>query len=83
MLETLYSRIHEHPYETRSKSLRETETTTDLIESFIPLRRSSSDESVIYLGSFHKSPQLVTLEDSNESFSEKLIQPKAWVYAKN
>ncbi|KAL0119767.1 hypothetical protein PUN28_007895 [Cardiocondyla obscurior] len=72
------NRLHKHPYKTRSKSFRETETTTDPIESFIPSRRSS-DSSVIYLGSFRKSPQLVTLEDSNESFPEKIIQQETWL----
>lgn len=73
MLIILYSRLYDHPYETRSKrNLREIEM-TDLIKSLIPSRRSS-DSSVIYLGSFHKSPQLVTLEDSNDSFPEKVIQ---------
>jgi len=45
---------------------------TDLIKSLIPSKLSES--SVIYLGSFHKSPQLITLEDDNDSFPEKVIQ---------
>jgi len=82
MLATLYSRLHEHPYETRSKSLREIETTTNLIKSLIPSRRSSAS-SVTYLGSFHKIPQLVTLEDSNDNFPEKVVQPKPCINANN
>ncbi|XP_028049571.1 uncharacterized protein LOC114255341 [Monomorium pharaonis] len=70
------SQLHEHPYETRSKSSKsKIETTT--LKSLVPSRRPSND-SVIYLGSFHKSPQLVTLEDSNESSSEKVVHPEAW-----
>ncbi|KYN43950.1 hypothetical protein ALC56_01488 [Trachymyrmex septentrionalis] len=67
------NRLHDHPYETRSKrNLREIEM-TDLIKSLIPSKRLS-ESSVIYLGSFHKSPQLITLEDSKDSFPEKVIQ---------
>ncbi len=65
--------MHDHPYETRSKrNLREIKM-TDLIKSLIP-SRLLSESSVIYLGSFHKSPQLITLEDDNDSFPEKVIQ---------
>ncbi|KYM96354.1 hypothetical protein ALC62_13005 [Cyphomyrmex costatus] len=67
------TRLYEHPYETRSKrNLREIEM-IDLIKSLIPSRRSS-DSSVIYLGSFRKNPQLITLEDSNDSFLEKIVE---------
>ncbi|XP_025992390.1 uncharacterized protein LOC113004156 [Solenopsis invicta] len=73
------NRLHEHPYETRSKSWKSKIETTDLIKSLIPSRRSSRD-SIIYLGSFHKSPQLITLEeDSNGNFFEKFVQPEAWL----
>lgn len=79
----LYSRLPEHPYGTRSKSLREKiEAMTDPIESLTPSRRSS-DDGVIYLGSFHKIPQLITLEDSNESFPEKIVPLETCVYVRN
>lgn len=78
MFKTSYLRTHEHPYETRSKSFRKVKTSTDLIESFI-LSSQASDNSIIYLGSFRKSPQLITLEDSDESSSEKIVQPKKWI----
>ncbi|XP_025072936.1 uncharacterized protein LOC112552240 [Pogonomyrmex barbatus] len=74
-----HDRLHEHPYQTRSKSLREIKI--DLIESLIPSRRPS-DSSVVYLGLFHKNPQIITLEDSSESFPEKVIQPEVWVNTK-
>jgi hypothetical protein len=63
--------MHQHPYGTRSKRLRETKM-IDLIEFS---SRSSSDSSVEYLGSFHKSPLLVTLEDSEDSSGDKVVPP--------
>jgi len=59
--------MHQHPYGTRSKSLRDTK----MIEPI----ESSSDNSVEYLGSFHKSPLLVTLEDNDESSDDNKVDP--------
>lgn len=75
IVRNLCSRPYEHPYRTRSKTLREVKSTADLMESYV-LSRHSSNCSVVYLGSFHKSPQLITLEDSNEGFPEGVVQPK-------
>ncbi|XP_025163847.1 uncharacterized protein LOC112590708 [Harpegnathos saltator] len=78
------SRLHEHPYRTRSKTLREVERTTDRTESHVPSRRSTSDSSVVYLGSFRKSPQLITLEDESCSeISERVVQPRTWTSVKS
>ncbi|KAL2736926.1 putative crossover junction endonuclease mus81 [Vespula squamosa] len=64
------SRFHKHPYATRSKSLREMSSTNNKFEN---LSNRSSDSSIIFLGSFHKIPQLITLDD-NDGEDDKVTE---------
>lgn len=60
-------RAYEHPYATRSKSLRTAQSSMNVAETDRSrLQRRQSDSSIVFLGTYRKVPQLVVLDESND-----------------
>lgn len=57
-------RLYNHFYATRSRSEQRIVTEVDSNQSLVVSK--SSDSSVIYLGTFRKTPELINLEDTND-----------------